>query len=87
MALILVRIIDLVVNTLVLLVIVDTIVSYLMDPYQPLRSFLDRIVNPLLAPIRHFVPPIGGLDLTPMIFIILLEILSQVLIRFVYYVL
>jgi YggT family protein len=35
---------------------------------------LSRLVNPLLAPLRRWVPPIGGLDLTPMLMLLLLQI-------------
>jgi YggT family protein len=42
---------------------------------------MDRIVSPLLAPIRRIVPLVGMLDLSPLIFIILVEILSSILVR------
>ena len=34
---------------------------------------LDRIVSPTLAPLRRIVPPLGGLDITPVIAILLIE--------------
>jgi len=68
-------------NLFVLLIIVDLILSYLLTPYHPVRSAVDRIVSPLLAPIRRIVPPLGMFDLSPLILIILVEILSSVLIR------
>jgi YggT family protein len=73
------RIISAVANLLVLLVIVDSVLSFFLSPYHPLRSALDRIVNPLLAPIRRFVPLVGMIDLSPLILIILIEVLSYVL--------
>ena len=78
------NIITLVANILIILVILDSILSFFMDPYQPVRLTIDRIVNPLLAPIRHVVPLVGMLDLSPLIFIILVEILSSVLVRLIY---
>lgn len=62
------------------LVIIDVLLSYFMSPYHPVRSFLDRIVDPLLNPIRRFVPAIGGLDFSPLVLIILLQILESVFI-------
>jgi len=78
------NIINLVANLLIILVIVDSVLSFILSPYHPFRATVDRIVNPLVAPIRHVVPLVGMLDLSPLIFIILVEILSSVLVRLIY---
>jgi YggT family protein len=67
---------------LVLLVIVSVILSYFMDPYHPIRRGIDSIVEPLLTPIRRIVPLIGMLDFSPLILIILLQVVSNLIIRF-----
>jgi YggT family protein len=67
---------------LVLLVVVSVILSYFMDPYHPIRRSIDSVVEPLLAPIRRVVPLIGMLDLSPLILIILLQVVSNLIIRF-----
>jgi YggT family protein len=67
---------------LVLLVIVSVILSYFMDPYHPIRRSIDSVVEPMLAPIRRVVPLIGMLDLSPLVLIILLQLISNLLIRF-----
>jgi YggT family protein len=41
---------------------------------------LQRMTEPLLAPIRRILPSIGGLDLSPIILLILLEFLRQLII-------
>ena len=66
---------------LVLLVIVSVILSYFMDPYHPIRRGIDSVVEPMLAPIRRVVPLIGMLDLSPLVLIILIQIVSNILIR------
>lgn len=68
----------------VLLVILKIILSYFMDPYHPVRRTLDNLVEPLLAPIRRIVPLVGMFDFSPLILIILVQILSSVLIRLLY---
>ena len=83
MGILLVNIINFVANLLIILVIVDSVLSFFMNPFHPIRAAVDRIVNPMLAPIRRIVPLVGMLDLSPLIFIILVEILSSVLIRLV----
>lgn len=67
---------------LVLLIIVSVILSYFMDPYHPIRRGVDRIVEPMLAPIRRIVPLVGTLDFSPLVLLILIQILSNLLIRF-----
>jgi YggT family protein len=78
----LVYVINLVIQVIMILVIVKVILSYFMSPYQPLRMAIDRVVEPMLAPIRRVVPPLGGLDFTPIVFIILLSLIGRVLVQF-----
>ena len=81
---ILVRLINIISQFLVLLVIVKVILSYFMDPYHAVRQTIDNLVEPLLAPIRKVVPLVGMFDFSPLILIILVQILSSVLISFLY---
>ena len=76
---ILVKIVDIIANLLVLIVIVDALISYFLSPYHPFRSALDRIVSPMLAPIRRVVPLAGMIDFSPVVLIILIEIASFIL--------
>jgi YggT family protein len=66
-------------TVLVILVIVDVVLSYFLSPYHPVRSTLDRVVDPLLAPIRRVVPPIAGFDFSPIVLILLIQALEWVL--------
>ena len=79
---ILVRIINILSQFIILLVIIKVILSYFMDPYHPVRRTLDNLVEPMLAPIRRVVPLIGMFDFSPLVLIILVQILSSVLISF-----
>jgi YggT family protein len=78
------KIINSLANLIVLLVIVDSILSYFLSPYHPVRKVLDRVLHPMLTPIRRIVPLAGMFDLSPVILIILVEILSYALISFLY---
>ena len=69
---------------LVILIIIWVVVSWILPPYHPLRESLDRIVEPMLAPIRRLIPAIGMIDLSPMILIILIQLLSRVLVSLLY---
>ena len=81
---VLVQLISILSQFIVLLVIVKVILSYFMDPYHPVRRTIDNLVEPMLAPIRRVVPLIGMFDFSPLILIILVQILSSVLISFLY---
>jgi YggT family protein len=77
-----VRLINILAQLLVLLIIIKVILSYVMDPYHPVRRSLDGLIEPLLAPIRRVVPLIGMFDFSPLILLILVQILSSGLIAF-----
>jgi YggT family protein len=66
---------------LILLVILSVILSYFLDPYHPIRRGLDRIVEPMLNPIRRVVPLVGMLDFSPLVLIILIQIIGSLLVR------
>jgi YggT family protein len=67
---------------LVLLVIVQAILSFILDPYHPIRETLDRLVEPLLRPIRQVMPSTGMLDFSPLVFIILVSLVTSLLVQF-----
>ena len=77
------NIINFIANLFILLVIADSVLSFFMSSYHPVRETMDRIVNPFLAPIRRIIPLMGTLDLSPMILIILVEILAKILVSFI----
>ncbi len=76
---VLANIINTIANLLILIIVIDSVLSYFLSPYNPVRNALDRIVNPLLSPIRRVIPPLGMFDLSPLILIILIEVLSSIL--------
>jgi YggT family protein len=52
-----------------------------MDPYHPVRRTLDSIVEPMLAPIRRVIPPIGMIDFSPLVLLLLIQLISNLLIN------
>ncbi|MCJ7724703.1 MAG: YggT family protein [Anaerolineales bacterium] len=82
MIIIMIRLIDMTAQLIILLVIVSAILSYFMSPYHPIRTAIDRIVEPLLRPIRRVIPLVGMFDFSPLILIILVSVLSAALRHF-----
>lgn len=70
------------INLYVVLLFVRILLSWVVSPgqwfRQPLR-FLYDITEPLLGAVRQLIPPIGGLDLSPILAFFLLELLSSLL--------
>jgi len=63
-----------------LVVILSVFFSYFMDPYHPVRRGVNNIVEPMLAPIRRVVPPVGMIDFSPLILIILIQLASKLIV-------
>ncbi len=48
-------------------IIIQVILSWINPGhYNPVIGLVNRIAEPVLRPIRRFIPPIGGLDLSPL---------------------
>ena len=66
---------------LVVTVIVQAVLSW-VGPDGPLAGFLNAMTFRFLAPIRRMIPPIGGtLDLSPLILIVLLQLVLMLPVR------
>lgn len=63
-----------------LLVLMTAILSW-VNPYAPLAPMLNALVRPFLAPFRRFIPPLGGVDLSPLALMIVLQILLRIVYR------
>jgi YggT family protein len=75
----LISLIQSVAMVLKILIIADIIVSYFLSPYHQVRAFLDRIVQPMLDPIRRVVPPLAMIDFSPLVLIILIQVAEGLL--------
>ena len=68
----------------VLLIFVYIISSWFQLPYRPwlhrIRQFLADVCEPYLRLYRRFLPPLGPLDLSPMVAVLVLVILDQVIV-------
>lgn len=62
-------------------VIIDSVLSFVLPPFHPVRSFMDRIVQPMLNPLRRIIPPLGGLDLSPIALILLIQLVETLILR------
>ena len=75
-----IQFINVVAQLITILVVVQVFTSYFMDPYHPVRQSLDRLLEPLLFPIRRILPQTGVLDFSPLVLIVLIQIVARILV-------
>lgn len=76
LAIALVALVDLLRYSLYILigaVIIQVVFSWL-NPYTPAAPVLDALTRPFLRPLRRFVPPLGNIDLTPLVLVVLVQV-------------
>ena len=78
-----------IINLLIFVLIVQAVLSWLIafELVSRRNQFIETIwrltnalTNPMLRPIRRFVPPVSNVDLSPMVLLLLLYVLQRVLI-------
>lgn len=79
--LIITHLLKLVIWVYLVIIILQAITSW-VNPgaYNPMTVLMYQLTDPLLRPLRRFIPPAGGLDWTPFIILILLNLLLMILI-------
>jgi len=64
------------INIYIFLIVIDAFLSWVNpDPFNPIVVFLRRSTEPVLAPLRRRIPPLGGIDFTPLIAVFILVFL------------
>jgi len=67
-------------QVLAIIIFVRAILSWFaISPYSPIVVFLDRITEPILAPLRRIIPRLGMVDITPMVAIIILLLIARLI--------
>lgn len=72
--------IDITLRLLQLVILVRVLYSWVdPNPYptNELKRILWAVTDPILDPLRRFVPPVGMIDLTPLVAFLLLTVLSR----------
>jgi YggT family protein len=57
------------------------ILSWVLSPFHPIRQTLTRIIDPLLNPIRRWMPQTGPFDFSVLVLFIILQIFESMLRR------
>ncbi len=75
-----ITIINAIVNVFTIFIVVYSLLSFILNPYHPIRAAMARVLEPLITPIRRVVPPMGGLDFSLLILMVLVQIVGSILI-------
>ena len=59
-------------------VLISALFSWI-NPFAPLAPVFNAIAQPFLRPLQRFIPPIGGVDLSPMALLLILQVLLTLL--------
>ena len=63
-----------------LIVFVAVVISWMqLPPSNPIAQVVHALTEPVLGPLRRALPSIGGLDFSPMVLLIGLQMLSGIL--------
>ena len=69
-------------NFLLILVVGRAVISWVQaDPYNPIVQFLYTTTEPILRPIRRRLPPMTGIDISPLVAMMIAFFLQQFLVR------
>ena len=56
---------------------------FVQDPANPIVAMLNDITEPIVGPVRRFMPNTGMIDFSPLVALILLQILRSVLLSLI----
>jgi len=63
---------------MVLLLVINCVLSWInLDTRNPVAQFVFSITEPILTPVRRYIPTAGGLDFSPVIVILLLSVIGR----------
>ncbi len=65
------------------MLIIRAILSWVSQGHNPIEMVMAQLTEPLLAPIRRIIPPMGGLDLSLLVMMVILNFLNILLGQYV----
>ena len=79
--LVLIQLVNLLFGLYSLAIIARVFISWTrIDTYHPVVQFIYRITEPVLAPLRERIPPVGMMDISPIVALFVLLILQKIVV-------
>lgn len=74
------QLVDLAINVFLFAILIQVIISWINPgTYNPIIGVINSLTDPIMRPARRIIPPISGLDLSPMLVILGLYLLKMLL--------
>jgi Predicted integral membrane protein len=71
------ELVSLILNYVFWAVLIRVILSWVApDPYNPMVRVIVQVTEPIMAPVRKMLPPMGGFDLSPLIVLLGVQLLQ-----------
>jgi YggT family protein len=78
-------VIEILLNIYMWIIIARALISWVNpDPYNPIVNFLYRATEPVLYRVRRIIPDLGGIDLSPLIVLLIIYFLKEFLVKSIY---
>jgi YggT family protein len=67
-------------NVYFYLIIIVALASWFMrERYTPVLAVINKVTDPIMRPVRRFIQPVSGIDLSPIVVIILIKVIELLL--------
>ena len=74
------KVVDILFTLFELAILARVLLSWFrVNPYHPAVAFLYQITEPILSPLRNVNPPLGMIDINPIVALILMDIIRQII--------
>ncbi len=75
------ELLNLLLNIFVIAILVQVVMSWISPgTYNPATVLLHRLTEPVLAPARRIIPPVSGVDLSPLVVLVVFQLIKFLLI-------
>ena len=72
-------VLDIALQLMFFIILVHIVISWIApSSYHPIVMLIRQLGDPIMAPFRRLIPPVGGLDFSPMIAILVIHILQNI---------
>jgi YggT family protein len=73
------RLVDILFQIVTWLILIRVLITWIpnLDPYHPVVRILRQLTDPILEPARRIVPNIGGIDISPIVVLLVLDFLIR----------
>ncbi len=61
------------------LLIISVVLSWISPGYSPFGALISQLAEPVLAPFRRLLPPLGGMDLSPIVVFLAIQVVQILL--------